>query len=83
MAWGLSDDEMNGVTISVNTILKSAWDVGEHEDWAQRSEEWWEAVRPELDGQNALDALAENPTGVVNAAINEFILFHGTRAMAD
>lgn len=71
MTFSLSDDEQNGVSIAVNTILKIAYGVGETEDWSQTADEWWNQPRfdgPE-EGRSAVQMLADNPGAVVELAL--------------
>ena len=71
MTFSLSDDEQNGVSIAVNTILKTAFGIGEDEDWSAQANEWWNKPRPEFEGQPAKAVLADNPGGVVQLALAE------------
>lgn len=71
MTFALSDDEQNGVSIAVNTILKNAFGVGDTEDWSAVADEWWNRPRPEYDGKKAVELLADNPEAVVQLALAE------------
>ena len=71
MTFDLSDDERNGVSIAVNTILKTAFGIGETEDWSAKADEWWNSPRAEYDGKKAVDLLDDNPEAVVQLALAE------------
>jgi len=59
----LSDDEENGVTIAVNTILRRGWtDAG--------VEKWWDRPRDALGGHTPREALPYRPTEVVELALS-------------
>lgn len=70
MTFALNDDEQNGVSIAVNTILKVAFNVGEDEDWSATAAEWWQTPRSEHDGQSAVELLADKPEVVVRMALD-------------
>lgn len=70
MTFSLSDDEQNGVSIAVNTILKIAYGIGDSEDWSAVADEWWKERR---------ERIADNPEDVVNDAL-ETLISERTRA---
>jgi hypothetical protein len=63
MAWELSDDEINGVTIAVNTILRGSYN-------AEGMRAWWERPRRQLGGKTPVEAIAADPTSVVELALS-------------
>ncbi len=69
MTFSLSDDEQNGVSIAVNTILKIAYRVGDNEDWSETATTWWNQPRPEYEEQTAQQLLADDPDTVVRLAL--------------
>lgn len=64
MTFSLSDDEQNGVSIAVNTILKIAYQIDDGEDWSATADEWWKERRARL---------ADDPEGVVNDALETLV----------
>lgn len=60
--FSLSDDEQNGVTIAVNTILRGSWTPA-------GIEKWWDRPRAELRGCTPKEALPYLPTEVVELAL--------------
>lgn len=70
MGFDLSDDEQNGVSIAVNTILKRVYNVGEFENWADRSNEWWSRERYQLEGRTPEQVLPSDPCRVVELALH-------------
>lgn len=71
MTFSLNDDEQNGVSIAVNTILKIAYRVEEDEDWSAAADQWWKT--PREDGQSAVEMLADDPGSVVSLALGTLI----------
>lgn len=71
MTFSLSDDEQNGVSIAVNTILKTALGIGDTEDWSAAANQWWSTPRSDYDGKKAGELLADNPEAVVMLALAE------------
>lgn len=72
MTFALNSDEQNGVSIAVNTILKSAFNIGETEDWSAVADEWWNTPRAEHDGKAAVELLADSPEVVVGMALDSY-----------
>lgn len=64
MTFSLSDDEQNGVSIAVNTILKFAYRIEDDEDWSAIADEWWKTRR---------ELLADDPEAVVMAALETLV----------
>ena len=64
MTFSLSDDEQNGVSIAVNTILKIAYRVNDGEDWSATADEWWKTRR---------EMLADDPETVVKEALETMV----------
>lgn len=60
--FSLSDDEQNGVTIAVNTILRGSWTP-------EGMERWWDRPRSQLGGHSPREALPYRPTQVVELAL--------------
>lgn len=74
MTFSLNDDEQNGVSIAVNSILKTAFRIGEGEDWSAVADEWWNHPREELDGKKAVELLADDPGAIVGLALETYNL---------
>lgn len=72
MTFSLNEDEQNGVSIAVNTILKVAYQVGDDEDWSATADEWWKTRR---------DRLADSPEDVVNDALETLVRERSTSSM--
>lgn len=73
MTFALSDDEQNGVSIAVNTILRIAFRVGDDEDWSATAAEWWNEQRDEFEGKTAQEMLADAPERVVRRALETMV----------
>lgn len=74
MTFSLNDDEQNGVSIAVNTILKIAYDIGDGEDWSSTADEWW---------KNRRERLADDPDGVVSDALETLVTERSRASMPD
>ena len=71
MTFSLNEDEQNGVSIAVNTILKVAYRVGETEDWSETASKWWNQPRDD-EGTTAMAMLVDKPEQVVRLAIDTY-----------
>jgi len=62
MSFDLGEDEQNGVLIAVNTILRGSWTPA-------GVERWWDRPRYQLGDRTPREALASDPTAVVELAL--------------
>lgn len=63
IGFSLSDDEQNGVSIAVNTILRYSWTP-------EGVEKWWDRPRSQLGGHTPSEALPYRPTEVIELALS-------------